>query len=344
MKVAISGFGRIGRLALRIMAEKKLLGKKIDVVAINDTHDINAVAHLLRYDSTHGRFGGTVELQTGATLPSASEATGNNLIVNGYSIPIVASRDPLTLPWAKMGVDIVLEATGAFTDRDGAAKHLAAGAKKVLISAPAKNPDVTIVPGVNEKAYKKKEHNIISLASCTTNCLAPVAKVLNDSLTIKSGFMTTCHAYTNDQKVLDDFHKDLRRARTSATNIIPTTTGAAKAIGEVIPALKGKLDGLSLRVPVVTGSINDLTVLVSKQTTKDEVNALLKAAANGPMKGILGYTQDPVVSTDFISDPHSGTVDSLATCVLGDHVKVLTWYDNEWGYTNRVVDAIERIL
>jgi len=345
MKIAISGFGRIGRLALRVIAEKKLLGKKLDVVAINDTHDPKAVAHLFKYDSTHGRFGGQVGLTLGSTPPSASPDSGNSLLVDGLTIPIISSRDPLALPWKSLGVEVVLEATGAFTDRDGATKHLTAGAKKVLISAPAKNPDVTIVPGVNDKMYKKSEHKIISLASCTTNCLAPVAKVLHDNLEIKSGFMTTCHAYTNDQKVLDDFHKDLRRTRASAANIIPTSTGAAKAIGEVIPDLKGKLDGLSLRVPVITGSINDLTVIVGKQTTKDEVNSLLKEASEKPpLKGILGYTQDPIVSSDVIGDPHSGIVDAGCTYVIGNSVKVLTWYDNEWGYTNRLVDALEKIL
>ncbi len=332
MKIAISGFGRIGRLALRIIAERGLLGKGVDVVAINDTHDHKEAAFLLKHDSTHGKFQGEVSSTDGA------------LIVNGYSIPLVASRDPLALPWAKMEVDTVLEATGAFRDRDGASKHLTAGAKKVLISAPGKNPDVTIVPGVNEEMYKKGEHKIISLASCTTNSLGPMAKVIEDAYQIQSGFMTTVHAYTNDQKVLDDFHKDFRRARTAATNIIPTTTGAASAIGEVIPSLKGKLDGISLRVPVPTGSITDLTVVVAKPITKEGVNAKLREAAEGKMKGIMAYTEEPIVSTDIVSDPHSSTIDGLSTHVIGNHLKVLSWYDNEWGYSNRLVDALARIL
>ncbi|HQT44474.1 MAG TPA: type I glyceraldehyde-3-phosphate dehydrogenase [Candidatus Micrarchaeota archaeon] len=332
MKVAISGFGRIGRLALRIMAERKALGNGIDVVAINDTHDPKAVAFLLKHDSTHGKYAGSIELQ------------GNSLVVDGYPIQLVASRDPLALPWAKMDVDTVLEATGAFNDREGASKHLTAGAKKVLLSAPGKNPDVTIVPGVNEEMYKKSGHKIISLASCTTNSLAPMAKVIEDNYGIETGFMTTVHAYTNDQKVLDDFHKDLRRARNAATNIIPTSTGAAKAIGEVIPSLKGKLDGLSLRVPVPTGSITDLTVVLSKSATKEEVNARLKEAAEGRMKGIMAYTEEPIVSSDIVTDPHSSTIDGLSTRVIGNNLKVLSWYDNEWGYSNRVVDAIQRIL
>ncbi len=332
MKVAINGFGRIGRLALRIMAERKALGNGIDVVAINDTHDPKAVAFLLKHDSTHGKYVGTVELE------------GTSLVVDGYSIPLVSSRDPLALPWAKMGVDTVLEATGAFNDRDGASKHLTAGAKKVLLSAPGKNCDVTIVPGVNEGMYKKGEHKIISLASCTTNSLAPMAKVIEDNYGIETGFMTTVHAYTNDQKVLDDFHKDLRRARNAATNIIPTSTGAAKAIGEVIPSLKGKLDGLSLRVPVPTGSITVLTVVLSKPAAKEEVNARLREAAEGGMRGIMAYTEEPIVSSDIVTDPHSSTIDGLSTRVIGNSLKVLSWYDNEWGYSNRVVDAIQRIL
>ncbi|MFA5105886.1 MAG: type I glyceraldehyde-3-phosphate dehydrogenase [Candidatus Micrarchaeia archaeon] len=332
MKVAINGFGRIGRLALRIMAERDLLGKGIEVVAVNDTHDQKEVAFLLKHDSTHGKFAGDVSLKDGS------------LVVNGYPIQLVASRDPLALPWAKMEVDTVLEATGAFTDKDGASKHLAAGAKKVLISAPGKNPDVTIVPGVNEEAYKKGVHKIISLASCTTNSLAPMAKIIEDNYGIQTGFMTTVHAYTNDQKVLDDFHKDMRRARTAAANIIPTTTGAAKAIGEVIPSLKGKLDGVSLRVPVPTGSITDLTVVVSKPVTREDVNARLKEAAEGKMKGILAYSEEPLVSTDIITDPHSATIDGLSTKVIGNNLKVFSWYDNEWGYSNRIVDAIARIL
>ncbi len=332
MKVAINGFGRIGRLALRIMAERKVLGKGIDVVALNDTHDPKSAAFLLKHDSAHGKFNGSVEIKDGS------------LVVDGYPIQIVASRDPLTLPWSKLDVDIVLEATGAFTDREGATKHLTAGAKKILISAPGKNPDVTIVPGVNEQAYKRNEHKIISLASCTTNSLAPVAKVIEDNYGIQSGFMTTIHAYTNDQKVLDDFHKDLRRARTAATNIIPTSTGAAKAIGEVIPSLKGKLDGLSLRVPTPVGSVTDLSVVVAKPAKKEEINALLREAAEGSMKGILDYTEDPIVSGDIITDPHSSIVDGLSTLSIGNSMKVLAWYDNEWGYSNRLVDAIARIL
>lgn len=322
MKIAINGFGRIGRLALRAGLDK-------DIVAINDLGDIKTLAHLLKYDSVHG------------TLKENIKAT-DNLIIDDKEIQIFSEKDPEKLPWKDLDVDVVIESTGVFRDRDSAALHLKAGAKKVVISAPCKGkgPDVMIVLGVNEEKYDNEKHDIISLASCTTNCLAPVAKVLNDNLKIVSGFMTTVHAYTNDQRILDLPHKDLRRARAAALSIIPTTTGAAKAIGEVIPELKGKLDGLSLRVPVPDASINDLVCEVEKETTVKEVNSLFKKASK-KMKGILDYTEEPLVSTDIIGNSHSAIVDGLSTNVIGNMVKVLAWYDNEYGYACRLIDFIE---
>jgi glyceraldehyde 3-phosphate dehydrogenase len=334
MKVAINGFGRIGRMVLRAALARKVVGRKFDLVAINDPGGAAQAAHLFKYDSVHGVWPG--EVKAGADFIS----------VDGQRFRVFGEREPEKLPWKKLGVEIVLECTGAFTDREGCSRHLAAGAQKILLSAPAKKggADVSIVPGVNEKAYDRKKHMIISMGSCTTNCLAPVAKTLNDNFGIVEGFMTTCHAYTNDQRVLDVGHKDPRRARAAALNIIPTTTGAAKAIGEVLPELKGKLDGLSLRVPIPCGSINDLSVLLQKQAAREEVNAVLKKAAEGPMKGIMQYTEEPLVSSDIVDNPHSAIVDGLSTVVVGKSVKVLSWYDNEWGFSNRMVDMVTRIL
>jgi glyceraldehyde 3-phosphate dehydrogenase len=332
--LAVSGFGRIGKLVVRAAIERGFLGKYFNLVAINDTREPKLSAHLFKYDSTQGRFEGKVY------------ADENKFILGEYEIARVSSRDPATLPWEKLEVDLVLECTGAFTDRAGASKHLQAGAKKVLISAPCKSgdADATIVIGVNDEIYDKSKHNIVSIGSCTTNCLAPVAKVLDDNFEIISGFMTTCHAYTNDQLILDATHKDFRRARAGAINIIPTSTGAAKAIGEVIPKLKGKMDGLALRVPVPVGSINDLTCLVSKTTSVEEVNSVFKNAAKGKLKGILEYTEDPIVSQDIVHNPASSIFDALSTKVIGNNVKVLSWYDNEWGFSNRMVEMASKML
>ncbi len=324
-KVAINGFGRIGRLVLRTILER--YPDKLEVVAINDLFDTRTNAHLFKHDTTYGRFPGSVSYTEGA------------ITVNGHEIKALAERDPAKLPWGEMGIDIVIEATGIFRKREGAAKHLEAGAKKVIITAPATNPDVTIVLGVNEGEYNPDEHNIISNASCTTNCLAPVAKVINDAFGIEYGLMTTIHAYTNDQKILDQGHKkDLRRARAAAANMIPTTTGAAKALALVIPALKGKFDGFAVRVPTITVSLVDFSAIVSKDVTAEEVNAALKAAAEGQMKGILGYETEPLVSMDYKGDSRSSIVDAGMTKVMGRMVKLVAWYDNEWGYSCRVAD------
>ena len=322
-RVAINGFGRIGRLAFKILLEKE----NVEVVAINDLTDNATLAHLLKYDSIHGRFNGTVE------------ATDDYLIVNGKKILATAERDPAALPWKENSVDVVLESTGRFTDRESAGKHLTAGAKKVVISAPAKGDIPTVVLGVNDDILTGNE-DILSNASCTTNCLAPVAKVLNDTFGIEKGFITTIHAYTADQNLQDAPHRDLRRARAAALNIVPTSTGAAKAVGLVLPQLKGKLDGNAVRVPTPTGSLTDLVCILKKEVTADEVNAAMKAAAEGPMKGILYYTEDPIVSTDIIGDPHSSIFDSGVTTANGNLVKVVSWYDNEAGYSNRVADLI----
>ena len=325
-KVAINGFGRIGRLVLRTILERH--PDELDVVAINDLFDTKTNAHLFKHDSTFGAFDGDVS------------HTDDAIVVNGKEIKAFAERDPANLPWGEMGVDIVIESTGVFRDRAGASKHLEAGAKKVIISAPAKGEDFTVVIGVNDKDYDPDKHNIISNASCTTNCLAPVAKVLHDTFGIENGLMTTIHAYTNDQKILDQGHKkDLRRARTAGQNIIPTTTGAAKAVSLVIPDLKGIVDGFALRVPTVTSSVVDLTVNLKKSVTAEEVNAALKAAAEGALKGILGYSEEPLVSLDYKGDNRSSIVDAEMTKVMGDKlVKVISWYDNEWGYSCRVSD------
>jgi glyceraldehyde 3-phosphate dehydrogenase len=326
IKVGINGFGRIGRNVVRAA----LHNPNIEFVAANDLTDTKTLAHLLKYDSTLGALHGDVQLEAGA------------IVVNGKRIKIFAIKDPAEIDWSSVGAQVVVESTGRFTDAKDAAKHLRGTVKKVIITAPAKNEDITIVLGVNDGAYNPAKHNVISNASCTTNCLAPVVKVLHEKFGIEKGSMTTIHSYTNDQPVLDFPHKDLRRARAAAINMIPTTTGAAKAIGLVMPQLKGKLDGYAMRVPTPNVSVVDLVVLTSKPTTTEEVNAALKAAAGGALKGILAYTEDPVVSTDMLHNPNSSIVDSGLTKVLdGNLVKVVAWYDNEWGYSMRVVDLIE---
>ncbi len=324
-KVAINGFGRIGRNVARAILERT--DHDLELVSINDLASAKANAMLFQRDSVHGAFSGTVEVD------------GNDLIINGKRIHVTAERDPANLPHAANGVDIALECTGFFTDRASCEKHLAAGAKKVLISAPGKNVALTIVYGVNHDKLTA-EHTVVSNASCTTNCLAPFAKVLNDAIGIERGLMTTVHAYTNDQKILDQIHEDPRRARAAAMSMIPTTTGAARAVGEVLPELKGKLDGSAIRVPTPNVSVVDLTFQPKRETTKEEVNALLKAAAEGPMKGVLGYSDEPLVSIDYNHCPNSSTIDSLETGVIdGKLVRVLSWYDNEWGFSNRMVDT-----
>lgn len=324
IRVGINGFGRIGRNYFRALLEQ---GADIEVVAVNDLGDTATTAHLLKYDTILGR------------LKAEVTHTADTITVDGHTIKVLSERNPADIPWGELGVDIVIESTGIFTNRDDAAKHLAGGAKKVLISAPAKNEDITIVMGVNQDKYDAANHHVISNASCTTNCVAPMAKVLDENFGIVRGLMTTVHAYTNDQRILDFPHKDLRRARAAAENIIPTTTGAAKATALVLPQLKGKLDGMAMRVPVPTGSVTDLVVELSREVTKDEVNAAFKKAADGELKGILFYTEDEIVSSDIVSDPASCTFDSSLTMVQeGNSVKVLGWYDNEWGYSNRLVD------
>jgi glyceraldehyde 3-phosphate dehydrogenase len=329
IKVGINGFGRIGRNVVRAA----LHNPEIEFVAANDLTDTATIAHLLKYDSTLGRLDADVEVQ------------GDTIVVGGKKIKVFATKDPGEIDWPGVGAEVVIESTGRFTEAKDAAKHMRGSVKKVIISAPAKGEDITIVLGVNDSAYDKAKHHIVSNASCTTNCLAPVAKVLHETFGIEKGSMTTIHSYTNDQNVLDFPHKDLRRARAAALNMIPTTTGAAKAISLVIPELKGKLDGYSMRVPTPDVSAVDLVVVTTKNTTDAEVNAALKAAAEGPLKGILAYTEDPVVSTDMLHNPNSSIVDSLMTKVLaGNLVKVLAWYDNEWGYSMRVVDLVSFLL
>ena len=325
IRVGINGFGRIGRNFFRAALAR---GADIEVVGVNDLTDNATLAHLLKYDSILGR------------LPHEVKASGDEITVAGKTFKSLAERDPAKLPWGELGADVVVESTGLFTDATKAKVHLDNGAKKVIISAPAKNEDITVVIGVNEDQYDPTKHSIISNASCTTNCLAPMAKVLHDAFTIERGLMTTVHAYTQDQKLQDGPHKDLRRARAAALNIVPTSTGAAKAIGLVLPELKGKLDGYALRVPVPTGSATDLTVTVSRETSVEEVNAAMKAAADGPLKGILTYTEDPIVSADIVTDPASCIFDAGLTKVIGNQVKVVGWYDNEWGYSNRLVDLV----
>jgi glyceraldehyde 3-phosphate dehydrogenase len=328
VKIGINGFGRIGRNVFRA----SLNNPNVQIVAINDLTDVTTLAHLLKYDTTHGTLDGTVEVGEGA------------LIVNGKTVKVFAERDPGNLPWGSVGAEIVVESTGIFTSKEKAELHLKGGAKKVIISAPATNEDITIVIGVNEDKYDPAQHTIISNASCTTNCLAPFTKVLNDQFGIVKGMMTTIHSYTNDQSVLDVPHKDLRRARAAAENIIPSSTGAAKAISLVLPELKGKLNGISMRVPTPNVSVTDLVAELKVNVTVEEVNAALKAAADGPLKGILNYSEEPLVSSDYNGDPASSTIDALSTMVVeGNMVKVISWYDNEWGYSNRVVDLAEYI-
>jgi glyceraldehyde 3-phosphate dehydrogenase len=330
IKVAINGFGRIGRLVLKASYKNP----QVDIVAINDLTDAKTLAHLLKYDSVHGKFDGTVSVD------------GNYLVINGKKIEVFAQKDPSLLPWGKLGVEIVVEATGKFRNREGMQKHITAGAKKVILTVPAdskEDVDVTIVPGVNDEMLTKNSI-FVSNASCTTNCLAPVAKVLNDNFGIKRGLMNTIHSYTNDQVILDFPHKDLRRARAAAMSIIPTKTGAAKAIGLVIPALDKKMDGFAMRVPTPDGSVVDLTCELEKPATKEEINAAMKAAAEGPMKGILEYTEDPIVSIDIVGNPHSSIFDAGMTKVLdGNFAKIISWYDNEWGYSCRVAELIVKM-
>ncbi|MEU8073600.1 type I glyceraldehyde-3-phosphate dehydrogenase [Micromonospora sp. NPDC048169] len=328
IRVGINGFGRIGRNFFRAVLAS---GADIEVVAVNDLTDNATLAHLVKYDSILGR------------LPHEVKATADEITVGGKTIKAYAEKDPAKLPWGEVGADVVIESTGFFTDATKAKAHLDGGAKKVIISAPAKNEDVTVVMGVNQDQYDPAKHNIISNASCTTNCLAPMAKVLQDTFGIQQGLMTTIHAYTQDQNLQDAPHKDLRRARAAALNIVPTSTGAAKAIGLVLPELKGKLDGYALRVPIPTGSATDLTVTVGRETTVDEVNAALKAAAEGPLRGILSYNEDPIVSADIVTDPASCIFDAPLTKVIGNQVKVVGWYDNEWGYSNRLVDLVKLV-
>ncbi|MCX5313795.1 type I glyceraldehyde-3-phosphate dehydrogenase [Streptomyces sp. NBC_01724] len=324
IRVGINGFGRIGRNYFRALLEQ---GADIEIVAVNDLGDTATTAHLLKYDTILGR------------LKAEVSHTADSITVDGHTIKVLSERNPADIPWGELGVDIVIESTGIFTKKADAEKHIAGGAKKVLISAPAKDEDITIVMGVNEEKYDAANHHVISNASCTTNCVAPMAKVLDENFGIVKGLMTTVHAYTNDQRILDFPHSDLRRARAAAENIIPTTTGAAKATALVLPQLRGKLDGIAMRVPVPTGSVTDLVITLEREVTRDEVNAAFqKAAEEGPLKGKLVYTQDPIVSSDIVSDPASCTFDSLLTMAEGTQVKVIGWYDNEWGYSNRLVD------
>ncbi|HLC60326.1 MAG TPA: type I glyceraldehyde-3-phosphate dehydrogenase [Candidatus Nanoarchaeia archaeon] len=327
INVAINGFGRIGRLVLRA----GIKDKSINWIAVNDITDAKTLAHLFKFDSVHGKYAGTVE------------HTDDSLIIDGKKIKVLSVLDATKYPWKDLNIDVVVESTGRFTDRAGCENHLNAGAKKVLLSAPGKGMDLTVVMGVNNEMYDKNKHHIVSNASCTTNCLAPIAKVLHDNFKIKRGFMTTVHAYTADQKLVDAPHKDLRRARSAAVSIIPTTTGAAKSIGEVIPELRGKLDGISLRVPIPTGSVTDLVCELEKQTTNEEINEAFKKAAVR-LKGILEYSEEPLVSADIVTDPHSSILDSQLTNVIGGNfVKVVAWYDNEWGFSERMIDVIKLI-
>jgi len=325
VRVGINGFGRIGRNVLRAGVNKEGL----EFVAVNDLTDAKTLAHLLKYDSVHGR------------LQNRVEAKGDSLLVDGKAMKVLALKDPGQLPWKDLGVDVVLESTGKFTDREGGSKHLQAGAKKVVISAPAKDPDVSVVLGVNEKDYNPSKHNIISMGSCTTNCLAPIAKILVDEFGVEHGLMTTIHSYTNDQVILDFAHKDLRRARAAGMSMIPTSTGAATAISLVIPELKGKMDGMAIRVPTPNVSVVDLVVDLKKETTAEEVNRVLKSYADGKLKGILSFSEEPLVSIDFNGNPHSSIVDGPSTKVIGKKmVKILSWYDNEWGFSNRMIELM----
>jgi glyceraldehyde 3-phosphate dehydrogenase len=331
IRVAINGFGRIGRNVLRASVQHSEWEKNFEIVAINDLGNTEILAHLLKYDSIYGKFNGTVQ------------AKENGIDVNNKFIEFFSQVNPSNLPWKKLDIDVCIESTGVFRSREGASKHLEAGAEKVVISAPAKDPDLTIVLGVNEKEYQPDKHNIISNASCTTNSLAPLVKVLNDSFGFEKGFMTTIHSYTGDQRILDFPHKDFRRARAAAVSIIPTTTGAAKAVGLVLPALKGKIDGLAVRVPTPDGSLTDLTATLTQDVTKDDINHAMAHASENNLKGILEYTEEPLVSTDIVGNPHSSIIDGLSTRVIGDRsnlIKILAWYDNEWGYSCRIVDLV----
>jgi glyceraldehyde 3-phosphate dehydrogenase len=342
LRLAVNGFGRIGRSFVKAALKDKDFMNLIDMVAINDLTDAKTLAHLFKYDSVFGKFDGTVEVD------NRSGNTNNNdydvLLINNLPLKVISEKDPSRLPWKGLNIDIVLESSGKFNDAKEAKKHIEAGAKKVIISAPAKQPDATILMGVNNNLYDNTKHSIVSMASCTTNCLAPVIKVLNDKFGIENGYMTTTHAYTNDQRLLDLPHKDLRRARAAMMSIIPTTTGAAKAIGTVIPELNGKIDGMALRVPVIDGSIADMVLTLKKEVNREEVNKVLRDASEAELKGIMEYTEEPIVSSDIIGNPHSSVVDGLSTMVLGNKsktVKVLSWYDNEWGFACRLIDLIK---
>ena len=326
MKVGINGFGRIGRQVFRVLRERG-----IDVALVNDLTDNETLAYLLKYDSNYGKFPGEISFDD------------DNLIVDGEKVQATSIRNPEELPWGDMGVDVVIESTGHFTNREGASKHLQAGAKKVIITAPAKDPDWNVVLGVNEDTYDPETHNIIDNASCTTNSLAPVMKILDDAFGVDTSLMTTIHSYTNDQNVLDFPHKDLRRARAAAINIIPTSTGAARATSKVLPQLKGHFDGTALRVPTATGSISDITIMFKREVTADEINAKLKEAAQGDLSSIIAYTEDAIVRTDIVGDPHSAIIDGSLTMAIGKLAKVFSWYDNEWGYSNRVADLVELV-
>jgi len=335
IRVGINGFGRIGRNTLRAALGHSQYGKKFEIVAINDLGNTKTLSHLLKYDSIYGKFDGTIE------------AREDGIEVNGHWIKFCSQVNPSKLPWNELNIDVVIESTGIFRDRQGASQHLDAGAKKVIISAPAKEPDITIVLGVNEQQYDAEKHNIISNASCTTNSLAPPVKVLNDNFGVEQGFMTTIHSYTGDQRILDFPHKDLRRARAAAVSIIPTTTGAAKAVGLVLPELNGKIDGMAVRVPTPDGSLTDFTCILKREVTVEEINNAFKHASQNNLKGILEYSEEPLVSTDVIGNPHSAIIDGLSTAVNGEHgkfVKILSWYDNEWGYSCRLVDLINYIF
>jgi glyceraldehyde 3-phosphate dehydrogenase len=335
VNIAINGFGRIGRCFLRAAMADKEFSTYATVIAINDLTDPKTMAHLFKYDSTFGKYEGEVE------------ATENGIVIDGHNLRVCSEKDPLKLPWKVLNIDIVIECTGKFTDSKEAVKHLTAGAKKVIISAPATNPDATVLIGINDGIYDNRKHNVISMASCTTNSLAPVLKTINDKFGIQSGFMTTCHAYTNDQRILDLPHKDLRRARAAMMSIIPTSTGAAKAIGSVIPELKGKMDGMALRVPVSNGSIVDMVLTLKKDATKEEVNQVLKDSSNTDLKGIMAYTEEPLVSSDIIGESHSSIVDGLSTMVIGNKsnlVKVMSWYDNEWSFACRLIDLVKFVI
>jgi len=331
IRIGINGFGRIGRNVLRAALQHTQYGKEFEIIAINDLGNTEILAHLLKYDSIYGRFDGDVH------------AKENGIDINGNFLEFFSQVNPTNIPWGKYDIDVVIESTGVFRDREGASKHLEAGAKKVLISAPAKDPDITIVLGVNEQLYDADKHNIVSNASCTTNSLAPPVKVLNDEFGIEKGIMTTIHSYTGDQRILDFPHKDLRRARAASVSIIPTTTGAAKAVSLVIPEMKGKIDGLAVRVPTPDGSLTDFTCVLKKEVTRDEINTALKNAAENNLKGILEYSEEPLVSVDIIGNPHSAIIDGLSTAVVGGKenlAKIFSWYDNEWGYSCRVVDLV----